>query len=87
MLLWSLQWGGCLLALTGAVMVASNSRVSRFGFLFFLAGNVAWVSYGILINAPGLVTKELGFTLINMLGVWSWFLRDRFRTAQTGARV
>jgi hypothetical protein len=68
-----LEWSGAILGLIGAAMLAINHKVSRFGWLFFLASNVCWVVYGIATHAFGLVTMQAGLTVTTLIGIYRWF--------------
>ena len=42
-MLTAFEWGGALLGLLGAFLLATHSRVSRYGWLAFLAANMAMI--------------------------------------------
>lgn len=71
-----LEWSGAILGLIGAAMLAINRKVSRFGWLFFLASNVCWVIYGIATHAFGLVVMQAGFTVTTIIGIYRWFRKQ-----------
>lgn len=52
-----------------------NARFSGYGWIFFLASNVAWISYGLLMSAFGLVVMQIGFTATSLLGAYRWLIR------------
>ena len=68
-----LEWSGAMLGLIGAAMLAINCKVSRFGWLFYLASNVCWVIFGIATHAFGLVVMQAGFTVTTLIGIYRWF--------------
>lgn len=70
-----LEWVGCALGAGGALLLALNCPCSRFGWILFLASNAAWIWYGILTAAPGLVTMQLVFTATSTLGIYRWLLQ------------
>lgn len=80
-----LQWSGCLLGAGGALLLALNRPCSGVGWLLFLASNAAWIWYGILTAAPGLVTMQLVFTATSALGIYRWLLRPLMK-AKEGSR-
>lgn len=67
------EWSGCALGLLGALLLASNTRHSRWGWIAFLASNGAWIAYSLLVDAHGLLLQQAGFTLSSLLGVHRWF--------------
>lgn len=71
-----LQWGGCFLGLMGALMQASNTRLSPWGFVVFLLSNVLWLMFGYLASVDGLSVMNIGFTIISLFGIYRW--RNRF---------
>ncbi len=69
-----LQWLGAALGLLGAALLAANVRHSPWGWVFFLASNVAWITFGLRAGVPGMVVMQVGFTLTSLLGVWRWIM-------------
>ena len=45
-----LEWSGSLLGLVGAFLLATNSRVSRYGWIAFLAANVFMICFAVAIH-------------------------------------
>jgi len=72
-----LEWCGCITGLMGAALLAAHNRYSGWGFVLFLISNVAWIGFGLLTHATGMVVMQLGFTLTSALGVWNWLVVDR----------
>lgn len=70
-----LEWTGAAFGLIGAGLLAMNARFSGYGWIFFLASNVAWISYGLLMSAFGLVVMQIGFTATSLLGAYRWLIR------------
>ncbi|HAL39106.1 MAG TPA: hypothetical protein DCP03_13760 [Polaromonas sp.] len=65
----TLEWTGALLGLLGAFLLATNSRVSRYGWYAFLAANVAMIGFAIGIDARGLLVQQIGFFATSCLGL------------------
>ncbi len=63
------EWTGALLGLLGAFLLATHSRVSRYGWFAFLGANVAMVFVAISIAAYGLLVQQVGFTATTLLGL------------------
>ncbi|MDR2837756.1 MAG: hypothetical protein LBV49_04185 [Azonexus sp.] len=78
-----LQWFGCAFGLLGALLVATNCRFSRWGFVAYLFSNAAWIAYSILIGAPGLLLQQVGFSITSLIGVWRWFTPTAVRRSST----
>ena len=72
-----LQWFGCGTGVLSAFLMALNHKHSRWAFVGYIISNILWISYGVYTNAPGLIAMELGFTVINMVGINQWLMRPR----------
>ncbi len=64
------EWTGALLGLLGAFLLATHSRVSRYGWLAYLGANVAMSAFAAAIGAHGLLIQQLGFTVTILLGLY-----------------
>jgi hypothetical protein len=64
------EWTGALLGLLGAFLLATHSRVSRYGWLAYLGANVAMTAFAAAIGAYGLLIQQLGFTITTLLGLY-----------------
>ncbi|ART61459.1 hypothetical protein CBP36_21055 (plasmid) [Acidovorax carolinensis] len=64
-----LEWGGSLLGLLGAFLLATHSRLSKYGWIAFLAANLAMVAFAIGIERYGLLVQQIGFTATSVLGL------------------
>ncbi|APW48694.1 hypothetical protein RA876_19340 (plasmid) [Rhodoferax antarcticus] len=64
------EWTGTVFGLLGAFLLATNSRVSRYGWLAFLVANFAMTGLAIGINANGLLIQQIGFTAMSLLGLY-----------------
>lgn len=65
----ALEWIGSLSGLLGAFLLATNTRVSRYGWVSFLVANFCMVAFAIGIDRHGLLIQQLGFTLTSILGL------------------
>jgi hypothetical protein len=64
------EWTGSLSGLIGAFLLATHSRVSRYGWLAFLAANIAMIGFALGIQRYGLLVQQLGFMGTSMLGIY-----------------
>lgn len=69
-----IQWAGCFTGVAGSLLLATNTKSSPFGFVLFLISNGFWMAFGILTDAPGLVTTQVMFTATSLLGIRRWLL-------------
>lgn len=54
----ALEWSGSLLGLTGALLLATNSRLSRYGWLAFLIANFCMLGFAVGGRHWGLLTQQ-----------------------------
>ena len=79
-----LEWIGSLSGLAGAFVLATNTRFSRYGWLAFLAANVAMIGFAVGIGRYGLLAQQAGFMLTSLLGIYrAGFFRAAFLSADT----
>ena len=65
----ALQWPAMMLTLVAAWFVASRSeRRRRWGFWIHLAGNVAWVAWGVPAGAWAVVVLQFCLAAMNVRG-------------------
>lgn len=70
-----LEWSGAALGLIGSALLAANSRYSGYGFVFFLASNIAWFAFGTITGTWGMVWMQVGFTITSFIGLYRWLFR------------
>lgn len=68
-LLTALEWAGSFVGLTGAWLLASNTRLSRWGWVAFLGSNVLLVALAVGLQRWGLLVMQLGFLCSSILGI------------------
>ena len=64
-----LEWAGCGLGLLGAFLLATNTGVSRYGWIAFLLANFAVIGFARGIRAHGLLVQQAGFMFTSVLGL------------------
>ncbi|MFN5095967.1 MAG: nicotinamide mononucleotide transporter [Limnohabitans sp.] len=68
-----IEWAGSFTGLAGAVLLATNSHLSRYGWFLFLASNALLIAFSLLGGHQGLLLMQCGFTLTSLLGIYrSW---------------
>lgn len=68
-LITALEWGSCILGLAGALVLAANTHISRWGWLAFLLANLCAVGFAWGIGRYGLMLQQLGFVVTSLLGM------------------
>jgi hypothetical protein len=58
-MLTALEWSGSLLGLLGAYLLATHGRVSRYGWIAFLAANVVMMAFALGIERYGLLIQQV----------------------------
>jgi len=64
-----LEWSGSALGILGASALATNTPISRYGWIAFLAANFAMIGFARGINARGLLLQQVAFTATSILGL------------------
>lgn len=64
------EWTSCFLGLTGAFLLACNTRFSKFGWVAFLLANFAACGFAVLIDRKGLLLQQFGFIATSLLGLY-----------------
>lgn len=65
-----LEWTGSLLGLLGAFLLATHSRISRYGWIAFFCANLAMIAFAFCIDRYGLLVQQIGFTATSALGLY-----------------
>jgi len=75
-----LEWTGTISGIAGATLIASNVRVSPWGWWLFLASSTLIALYGVIMGAYGIMALNLCFVMTNLLGIariWVPHMRNR----------
>ena len=65
-----LEWGGAVIGLAGAALLATHCKFSRYGWVLFLIANLVFIAWAIQIKATGLLVQQIGFTFTSLLGIY-----------------
>jgi hypothetical protein len=77
---------GFLFGVSGAALLALNRPgLSRWGFVLFLASNVAWIAFALEETQRWLLLQTLVFTMTSIIGIWQWFRPGRAAPAEASA--
>lgn len=74
-----LEWSGAVTGLLGAFLLATHTRISRYGWIAFLAANVCLVLFAYQIDRYGLLLQQVGFTATSLLGMYRAGFFDSIR--------
>lgn len=73
------EWIGCLTGIVGSVMLAARHPKAAWAFVLYLVSSCAWIFYGAMTKAPGLITMQLVFVGTALVGIYNWLLLPRRR--------
>jgi hypothetical protein len=77
-----LEWIGAISGLLGAFLLATHTHISRYGWVAFLAANIALIGFAIGIERYGLLLQQSGFMATSLLGLYragmipAWIARN-----------
>jgi hypothetical protein len=69
-----MKWIGTALQLAGCILLASNIAASPYAYPVMAAGSILWTIAAVRMRETSLALLNLGFTAINLLGIWRWLL-------------
>jgi hypothetical protein len=57
----------------GAILVASNTEFSKYGFLAFLVSAILWATVAQIIKDRALLSLQITFMCVDLFGIYRWF--------------
>lgn len=69
-----LEWVGSILAVSAAILLASNISISPWAFVLYLMSSVLLTIWGLSRKAYGIAMQNAVFTVINLVGIYRWLL-------------
>jgi hypothetical protein len=73
-------WLGSVVGPAGAIVLALNIPISRYGYVLFLLSSVFMCLHGVWIDDVQVLTQNLLYTGINLIGVWRWVVAPFYTT-------
>ena len=73
MLIAVLEWTGSICGVLGAMLIASNTRLSPWGWWLFLVSSVSLSGYAVMQGAWGLLLLNACFVGTNLMGLIRWW--------------
>ncbi len=68
------RWTGTLLAIVAALMVASNSDISKYGYPIFMVSSFFWSYVAIQLKDQALLLLQIVFICVDAFGIYNWFV-------------
>ena len=72
-----IEWLGAMLGIAGALIISMNRPWSGAAWPIWIASNVSLIAFAAEIGAWGIVVMQAAFIVININGVWHWWVRPR----------
>lgn len=69
-----IEWIGTITGLMGALIVSSNMGYVGVGYIIFLISALCVLYVGVVLRRWGIFTMSLGYSLINLWGIWRWLI-------------
>jgi len=73
------EWMGCVTGVLGSLLLAARHPRAGWGFVLYFFSSCAWLSYGILVGASGLVSMQMVFIATALIGIYNWLIAPRRR--------
>ncbi|MCK5725818.1 MAG: hypothetical protein KAH22_03205 [Thiotrichaceae bacterium] len=70
----ALEWGGAILSIIGASLLALNISISPWAYVVYTASSLLLLAWALQQKAYGIVAQNSIFTLINIVGIYRWLL-------------
>ncbi len=68
------RWTGTLLAIVAALMVASNTEISKYGYPIFMLSSFFWSYVAIQLKDQALLLLQIVFICVDAFGIYNWFV-------------
>lgn len=65
-----LEWFGVFFGLLGALFLATNTKVSRYGWLLLFVGSASLTVFALIVGKLGMILHQAGFCAISALGLY-----------------
>lgn len=67
------RWVGTFCGVMGAILVASNSELSKYAFPVFLLSAVLWAVVALELKDRALLMLQIAFMCVDIFGIYRWF--------------
>ncbi|HIO92502.1 MAG TPA: hypothetical protein EYG68_06615 [Leucothrix mucor] len=69
-----MEWGGAMIAVGAAIMLALNISISPWAFVLYLISSVILAIWGWYSGARGIALQNMVFIVINLLAIYRWLI-------------
>lgn len=67
-----LAWGGTILQVVGAFLLAERWTAPKFAYAIMLPGAMCWLAVGVIRQETSMVVLMLAYSAINIRGLTRW---------------
>ena len=68
------KWIGTFLFLGAAILLSSNSPVSKYGMILFLVGHIILTTVFVILKDKPMIFQNGTFIGIDIYGVYNWWM-------------
>ena len=69
----NVEWAGAITGMIGSLLISTNTDISKFGFIFYLINNLAFIAFALLAKRRGILMMNLFFLGTAFIGIARWF--------------
>jgi len=69
----TLKWIASTIGFVGAMTIALNTPYSKYAFMIFSVSSSLWIYAGFRIKEYSIVFLNIGFLIVDMIGIYRWF--------------
>lgn len=84
---WTPDFAGLVCGVAGTLLLAMKGRRAGWGFVAYLASNLAWMSFAYEHALTKLFAQHAIFAVSSLIGVWMWLVRPRLLAIRRGERA
>ena len=66
---------GAATGIVGALLLAWRGRLAAWAWVLWIVSSIAWIVYAINVWSIPMLTQQVVFAGINILGVYRWLIR------------
>ncbi len=69
-----IKWVASTIGFIGAMTIALNIHESKYAFIIFSCSSSIWIYASIIMKEYSLLFLNIGFLLVDIIGMYRWFL-------------
>lgn len=78
------EYLGTFAGIVGALLIATNTRHSKYGWIGFSVSSVFLTAFAVQIEAWGLLLLQICFCCTNALGTYRWLIAPARTSSKAG---